>query len=83
MPRRARSGARGGRGGYRELRDACRKPIIKGAWLKPGTHLDLIGSFTPFMREADDEVFQRGHVWLDTYDALRKAANCSIRSATA
>ena len=49
------------------------KPIIKGAWLKPGTHLDLIGSFTPFMREADDEVFRRGHVWLDTYDALKES----------
>lgn len=49
------------------------RPIIKGAWLKPGTHLDLIGSFTPFMREADDEVFRRGHVWLDTYDALKES----------
>lgn len=49
------------------------EPIIKGGWLKPGTHLDLIGSFTPFMREADDEVFRRGHVWLDTYDALKES----------
>ena len=48
-------------------------PIIKGAWLKPGVHLDLIGSFTPFMREADDEVFRRSHVWLDTYDALKES----------
>lgn len=49
------------------------KPIIRGAWLKPGTHLDLIGSFTPFMREADDEVFGKGRVWLDTYDALKES----------
>ncbi|MDO8981140.1 MAG: ornithine cyclodeaminase family protein [Afipia sp.] len=49
------------------------KPIIKGAWLKPGTHLDLIGSFTPFMREADDEVFRRGRVYVDTYDALKES----------
>ena len=49
------------------------KPIIKGAWLKPGKHLDLIGSFTPFMREADDETFLKGHVWLDTYDALKES----------
>ncbi|CAN5515095.1 ornithine cyclodeaminase family protein [soil metagenome] len=48
-------------------------PIIKGAWLKPGTHLDLIGSFTPFMREADDEVFRRGRVYVDTYDALKES----------
>jgi len=48
-------------------------PIIKGAWLKPGTHLDLIGSFTPFMREADNEVFRRGRVYVDTYDALKES----------
>lgn len=48
-------------------------PIIRGAWLKPGTHLDLIGSFTPFMREADDEAFRRADVWLDTYDALKES----------
>ena len=29
-------------------------PLVAGAWLKPGTHLDLVGSFRPDMREADD-----------------------------
>lgn len=48
-------------------------PIIKGAWLKPGTHLDLIGSFTPFMREADDDVFRRGRVYVDTMDGLKES----------
>ncbi len=48
-------------------------PIIKGEWLKPGTHLDLIGSFTPFMREADDAVFRRGRVYVDTMDGLKES----------
>jgi ornithine cyclodeaminase/alanine dehydrogenase-like protein (mu-crystallin family) len=48
-------------------------PIIKGAWLKPGTHLDLIGSFTPFMREADDDVFRRGRIYVDTMDGLKES----------
>ena len=48
-------------------------PIVKGAWLQPGTHLDLIGSFTPFMREADDDVFRIGRVYLDTLDALKES----------
>lgn len=48
-------------------------PIIKGVWLKPGTHLDLIGSFTPFMREADDEVFRRARTYVDTMDALKES----------
>jgi len=35
------------------------KPLLKGAWLKPGTHLDLVGGFRPDMREADDEAVKR------------------------
>jgi alanine dehydrogenase len=34
-------------------------PLVKGAWLKPGTHLDLVGSFRPDMREADDDCVRR------------------------
>lgn len=43
-----------------------RDPLIRGEWLTPGTHLDLVGSFTPFMREADDEVMRRGAIFVDT-----------------
>jgi alanine dehydrogenase len=35
------------------------RPILQGAWLRPGTHVDLVGSYTPASREADDEVFRR------------------------
>jgi ornithine cyclodeaminase len=34
-------------------------PIIEGAWLKPGCHLDLVGGYLPEMREADDATFRR------------------------
>lgn len=50
-------------------------PIIHGDWLRPGTHLDLIGSFTPAMREADDACFARGHIYVDTRDALAEAGD--------
>jgi len=40
-------------------------PLIQGAWLKPGTHVDLIGAYTPTMREADDECFRRGSLFVD------------------
>ena len=43
----------------------CKTPIIEGAWLKPGTHVDLIGAFTAEMREADDAVLQRGSLFVD------------------
>ncbi|WP_311946017.1 ornithine cyclodeaminase family protein [Halomonas piscis] len=42
------------------------KPLIHGEWLSPGTHVDLVGSFTPSMREADDKVMRRGQVFVDT-----------------
>jgi alanine dehydrogenase len=41
-------------------------PIVFGAWLRPGQHLDLIGSFTPQMREADDEALARAAIYVDT-----------------
>lgn len=43
-----------------------REPLVKGAWLKPGQHLDLVGAFTPEMREADDACLQRARVYCDT-----------------
>lgn len=42
------------------------EPVIKGKWLKPGVHLDLVGSFTPSMREVDDEVAARCSIFVDT-----------------
>ncbi len=42
------------------------EPLIAGAWLKPGQHLDLVGSFRPHMREADDETLRRASLYCDT-----------------
>ncbi|HSI47022.1 MAG TPA: ornithine cyclodeaminase family protein [Ideonella sp.] len=50
-------------------------PLIHGEWLQPGSHLDLIGSFTPAMREADDACFQDASLWVDTDEALRKSGD--------
>lgn len=44
------------------------EPIIKGAWLQPGTHLDLIGAYRPDMREVDDEALQRARLFVDSFD---------------
>ena len=43
-------------------------PVVKGAVLRPGTHVDLIGGFNHQMREADDDVVRRASVFVDTYD---------------
>lgn len=44
-------------------------PLIKGAWLRPGQHLDLVGAYRLDMREADDEIFRRGRVFVDSFDS--------------
>ncbi len=45
------------------------EPLIKGEWVTPGTHVDLIGSFTPDMREADDELMKKAYVFADFKEA--------------
>ena len=44
------------------------EPLIRGAWLQPGQHLDLVGGFRPDMREADDAAVERSRVFVDTRD---------------
>ena len=43
-------------------------PVIKGAWLRPGQHLNMIGAYRPDMREADDEALKRAQIYCDSFD---------------
>ena len=50
--------------------------IVHGAWLRPGTHLDLVGAFKPDMRETDDAAVSRARVFVDTFaGALAEAGD--------
>lgn len=49
-------------------------PLVKGALLRPGTHVDLVGGFTPTMRESDDEAIRRARVYVDTRAGATKEA---------
>lgn len=42
------------------------EPVIEGAWLRPGQHIDLIGAFKADMREVDDAALQRGRLFVDS-----------------
>lgn len=42
------------------------EPLIKGDWLKAGTHVDLVGAYRKDMREADDDVLRRGRLFVDS-----------------
>jgi ornithine cyclodeaminase len=43
-------------------------PLIKGDWLQPGQHVDLIGAYRPDMREVDDTALMRARVFVDSFD---------------
>lgn len=49
-------------------------PLVKGALLKPGTHVDLVGGFTPDMRESDDDAISRAAIYVDTRAGATKEA---------
>ena len=46
------------------------EPVIRGAWLRPGTHLDLIGAYRADMREADDDAITAGRLFVDSRDTV-------------
>ncbi len=48
------------------------KPLIFGEHLQPGQHLDLVGSYKPDMREADDEVVKRSNVYVDVFEGATR-----------
>lgn len=53
-----------------------RAPLVQGAWLKPGAHLDLVGAYSRDMRESDDECVRRADIYVDTMDgALAEAGD--------
>ncbi|WP_225029772.1 ornithine cyclodeaminase family protein [Xinfangfangia pollutisoli] len=41
------------------------EPLVKGDWLQPGQHLDLIGAYRPDMREVDDAAIARADLYVD------------------
>jgi ornithine cyclodeaminase len=58
-------------------------PLIRGDWLRPGTHVDLVGAFTPEMREADDRAVSRASVHVDTRGGAMKEAGDIVQPLAA
>ena len=54
-------------------------PLVLGQFLQPGQHIDLVGAYTPTMREADDKTIQISSVYVDTFEAgLKESGDISI-----
>jgi alanine dehydrogenase len=55
------------------------EPLVRGRWVRPGTHVDLVGGYTPAMREADDALIERARVFVDTREgALAEAGDVVV-----
>lgn len=54
------------------------KPLVLGRWLKPTTHLDLVGGYRPVMREADDDCVRNAFVATDTLAALEECGDLRV-----
>ena len=59
------------------------EPLIRGDWLKPGTHVDLVGAYLPTMREADDGAVKRARVYVDTRAGALKEAGDIVQPVAA
>ncbi len=57
-------------------------PLVLGAWLRPGQHVDLIGAFNMRMRETDDAALRRARVFIDTPAALSEGGDVAIAIAS-
>lgn len=56
-----------------------KEPLIFHDWIKPGTHIDLVGGFRPDMREADDELMRHAHIFVDTFEGTLAEAGDVIQ----
>ncbi len=57
-------------------------PLVHGAWLDPGAHLDLVGAYNLAMREADDAALQRASVYIDTPAARTEGGDVALALAS-
>lgn len=55
-------------------------PLVLGDWLRPGTHVDLVGAFKPSMRESDDDAIRRSTVFVDTRTGATKEAGDIVQA---
>lgn len=57
-------------------------PLFDGHQVRPGTHVDLVGAYTPQMRESDTSLIVRSDIFVDTYEGARNEAGDLILAAS-
>jgi len=61
----------------------AREPVLRGAWLTPGTHVDLVGAYAADMRESDDALLSRAEIVVDTFAGALKEAGDIVQAMAA
>jgi ornithine cyclodeaminase len=56
----------------------AKEPLVHGAWLAPGVHVDLVGAYNLALREADDEALARAAVYIDTPAAKHEGGDVAV-----
>ena len=59
---------------------SSKTPVLQGAWLKPGCHVNAIGACRPDWRELDDQAMQHGVLFVDSREAAMKESGDVILS---
>ncbi len=49
-----------------------KEAYLKAEWIKPGTHINAVGTFSPTTREVTSELFAKAKVYADSKESLRK-----------
>jgi alanine dehydrogenase len=57
-----------------------KEPLVEGDWLREGQHVDLVGAYTPEMRESDDRAVWRARVYVDTRQGALKEAGDIVQA---
>lgn len=58
------------------------EPIVHGSWVRRGTHVDLVGAFTPAMREVDDDLISKARVFVDARETAGPIGELAIPLAS-
>lgn len=63
---------------------SAEEPVLRGEWVGPGTHIDLVGAYKPTMVEADTKLVAKSdQVWIDTMEGAKDEAGDLIQAAAA
>jgi ornithine cyclodeaminase/alanine dehydrogenase-like protein (mu-crystallin family) len=62
---------------------AAAEPILKGAWLRPGTHVNVVGSSYAGPAEVDNELVKRSRFIVDSRDGILRQGAEFLRAKEA